>query len=437
MNESDNELKKALAENGSFDPEKAEELKNKAVGAFSARMRKVERICWVYLVVCACIGLFAYYRYQSPSTTSTKSLVGYGILLLIAYESTVLIKLWYWVVNSKLSVLKEIKQLRLESPAAADPDALLGDWGVARPTGALPRWERTAWLVGLIVIVVVVVEYATPAVYRAIVGHDRQPSLTHEGYVSLAADGSGSTVTKTSWTNKGVVPVVSGPFECGSQSTNRWIDGRGRELPVTVTTRDGRSRYTVNFIDPVMPGERHTYKRVTDDPALATQEGDLWTCRADWGFGPQDYGYTETVVLPEGAEIVSVDPEPDRQFVRVGAPVLRFKAILDRGEHFKYTIQYRLSGDPTGADPGQGPAGAGGGAPGGPLPRAHPAPAEAAEPSKLTCAAGPSHVAISISRRARPCQVQRVVGRPFIASRANSRQSMKTAPGRNTDLPAS
>ncbi len=44
MSEFDDDLKKAFRENGSFDPEKAEEMKKRAVGTFNARMRKVERV---------------------------------------------------------------------------------------------------------------------------------------------------------------------------------------------------------------------------------------------------------------------------------------------------------------------------------------------------------------------------------------------------------
>ena len=336
------DLKRALAENGTLDPEKGERQKKKAVDVFSARMRRVERLVWVWLILCVCVGLFAFLRFQSPSTTSTKALIGYAILLLIAYESTILLKLAYWILNVKLSLLKEIKLLRLEGSHPENRDASMRGRDLEAPLRSIAPWERIAWKLVMVAIVVLTMVYVTPEVHRAVWGHEARPELTHQGYVTLAADGSGTTVTVTSSTNKGVVPIVSSPFECGSQSANRWIDDRGRELPVTVSTENGRSRYTIRFIDPVMPGQPNTYKRVTDDPVLASKEGDLWTCRADWGFGPQTYKYTETVKLPEGAEIVSVSPEPAKRFVRGNAPVLRIEASLRRDEHFKYIIRYRV-----------------------------------------------------------------------------------------------
>jgi hypothetical protein len=37
-----------------------------------------------------------------------------AVITMIDYNSTVIMKLWYWVVSTKLNILKEIKQLQLE-----------------------------------------------------------------------------------------------------------------------------------------------------------------------------------------------------------------------------------------------------------------------------------------------------------------------------------
>jgi len=131
-----------------------------------------------------------------------------------------------------------------------------------------------------------------------------------------------------------------------SGATIRWVDQHGRELPVTVSTEDGRDRYTVGLIDPPLPGEHLTYKRISQTPRLAAKEGEIWTYSADWGFGPHPYRCNETVMLPAGAEIVSTNPEPNQLFFPVAdQPVLRYKADCEPNEHFTYTIQYRLPGE--------------------------------------------------------------------------------------------
>ena len=343
MTDSDDNLKMALAQNGSFDREKAEKTGQTAVATFITKMKKVERYVWGYGIICKCVAIFAVL--QLLHSTSTRGMIMNAVVALLMCEMIQMLKLWYWILNNKFSVLKEIKQLRAETSVLTEATGSprLKDL-VAEPVQGLSRWERRLWWYGYVVCVVLVFVVKMPDVQRVMVQED---TMVHNGYVTLAADGSSTTVTKTSSPNRGVVPATSFPFEVPSGSTIRWVNDRGQELPVTVSTQDGRDRYTVSLIDPALPGERLTYKRIAKTPGLAVKEGDIWTCRADWGFGPQFYRYNETVMLPKGAEIVSVNPEPDHRFVTsTGQPVLRYKADCGSNEHFTYTIQYRLPAEP-------------------------------------------------------------------------------------------
>jgi len=45
-----------------------------------------------------------------------------AVITLIGYNSTILMKLWYWVVSTKLNILKEIKQLQLQIAELADKE---------------------------------------------------------------------------------------------------------------------------------------------------------------------------------------------------------------------------------------------------------------------------------------------------------------------------
>ena len=355
MTSESNDLGKALDQNGSFDPEKAKRAKEKSAGVFDARMRKLERSIWIWLILSVCFGLFGYLRFQSPTTTSTKELIAYAVVMLIAYESTVLLKLAYWIINVKLSVLKEIKLLRLESSPAADPGEILAGRDLEAPLRSISPRERVFWKIGLIAGMLVAITYVIPKVNQPIGPHGRQSDQIHEGYVTLAADGSGITVTESSSMNEGDGPITSFQFDVPTGAANRWVDELGREMPATVKTGDGRSRYVVSFVDPIMPCEWFAYKRITENPTHAVKEGEFWVCRADWSFGRQSYRYTETVKLPEGAEVVSVTPKPDGRTERDGvAPVLRFTADRDPGEHFGYTIRYILPKDAAGENAPQG-----------------------------------------------------------------------------------
>jgi len=50
------------------------------------------------------------------------------------------------------------------------------------------------------------------------------------------------------------------------------------------------------------------------------------------------------VVLPEGAEIVSITPWPVAKFTLKGRPTVRFEATRGRNDLFKYAVKYRLDG---------------------------------------------------------------------------------------------
>ncbi len=133
-----------------------------------------------------------------------------------------------------------------------------------------------------------------------------------------------------------------------SGTTVRWVDHHGRELPASVSTEDGRHRYTVSFIDPVLPGERLTYKRISETPGLAAKEGDIWAYRADRGSKSHPYRYNETVTLPVGAEFVSAEPEPSRWFISLGGrTVVEYRTDHEADERFTYKIQYRLPNQPS------------------------------------------------------------------------------------------
>jgi len=329
-----------LRQNGSFDPEKAAAVRQQAVAGFAARMRKSERLAWKYLIVLTALSVFAVARLlQQPDP---RWLVLYGILLVIALEGVTVIKLWYWIVNTKLSVLKELKQLRLELPAAA-ASGRAADEGLLGPTPTIQscsRTERALWWVAIVIVGGLVGVFAGPPA-------PPRPPLRSQGFVTLAADGSGTVVTRIEYVYHDVTPLTSFTFTCGSPpgAKIRWIDSRGRELPATVSQEGGQARFVVRLVEPVMPGERLAYTQILESPSLVTRDGDLWTYRQDWQYGYWENDYAETVILPAGAEAVSADPEPSGRFTRGGAPGLWFRGARGPQEHFRYTVRYLLAAE--------------------------------------------------------------------------------------------
>ena len=345
------DLTRAMAENGAYDPEKAEEMRTKMVGTFEAAVRKVERYLWIYMCLCTWLFVFTFYHFMLSSTT--KALLFYGLLMLFFFETTILMKLWYWIMNNKIGVLKEIKQLQLDKFPADDADASAERTKrLQGPLKGLSRRERAAWWVVLIV---------GGALVGAVKGVDthgmddpwdlgRGGSLTSDGCVTLAPDGSGLEVTHMSFVHQGTLARRWFNFYAPKSRELRFTDTHGRELrfATTTTPEPGRVGYRISLPRPVMPGRRFSYNRTQQCPKSATEEGDIWTHSNDVSYGYDTNEFSQTVVLPEGAEIVSVTPWPVATFTLQGKPTIRFKATRGSNERFKYTIQYRLPAEPSG-----------------------------------------------------------------------------------------
>ena len=133
MSEHDETLRRALEENAMLRSERAESLREASSAEYSGRLRSAERIYWVYAIACVAVGVSAFnsfvYRYD------TKSLIGSAVVVLVVYETTVLMKLWFATASMKMSVLKDVKLLRLEVARLATAV------GVKRPAEPAVKYE--------------------------------------------------------------------------------------------------------------------------------------------------------------------------------------------------------------------------------------------------------------------------------------------------------
>jgi hypothetical protein len=68
---------------------------------------------------------------------------------------------------------------------------------------------------------------------------------------------------------------------------------------------------------------------------------DVWVYKRNHTPIPET-DYTETVQLPENAQLLSVKPRPTKQFQKDGKIILYFKKLLKEMEAFKATIKYKL-----------------------------------------------------------------------------------------------
>jgi ABC-type sugar transport system permease subunit len=110
------ELKEFLEKNGDFDVVKSETLRKGIVQMFEDKLKKVKLWTWAFLLIYVIIiaGGISGLLVNLLITKNTNAMLVSAIVVLVAHEGTVLIKLWYWILNSKYDVLKELKQLQLQ-----------------------------------------------------------------------------------------------------------------------------------------------------------------------------------------------------------------------------------------------------------------------------------------------------------------------------------
>ncbi len=118
MNNLEDELKKAFKSELGFEPGKGES-EQKEIGQmkliferFVKDTRQARLVFWIFFLLS--VGMMAGGYIGLRSAADTKGMLSWVLFFMIGFNSTILMKLWYWVVDTKLNVLKEIKELQLQ-----------------------------------------------------------------------------------------------------------------------------------------------------------------------------------------------------------------------------------------------------------------------------------------------------------------------------------
>ena len=113
MDKLEKQLKKVLEKNGIFDVSKSETLRKEIVQMWCDKnLLRAKLVLWIFLLLS--IGMMVGGYIGLRSAGNTRGMILWAIFLMIGLNSTVLMKLWYWVVDAKLNILKETKQLQLQ-----------------------------------------------------------------------------------------------------------------------------------------------------------------------------------------------------------------------------------------------------------------------------------------------------------------------------------
>ena len=112
MDEFKKTIRKVLSDKVKLDSKKADALRKETIQMFESKLKKVKFITWIFLAIDIAIMIGLAHCFFAAE--KTKVLIMLAVAFLIVYESTVLIKLWYWIINTKLNLMKEVKHLQLQ-----------------------------------------------------------------------------------------------------------------------------------------------------------------------------------------------------------------------------------------------------------------------------------------------------------------------------------
>jgi len=146
-------IKDNMPENGRFDAEKANRLRHQAMKAFRGRMKRVDRVFYIWLVVFLLGVVYSLGQFVRSADTHGQML--WAVAFLMFFETTILIKLWYWIVNNKIGLLKEVKMLRMDlaiQNGSATEMVEIDDGRSIIRTPGVSRMERWVWLLLVVAI---------------------------------------------------------------------------------------------------------------------------------------------------------------------------------------------------------------------------------------------------------------------------------------------
>ncbi len=86
-------------------------MRGSLVSTFRGEMRKYAIITWCFLVVFVIVAVVCGIAFFESN--DVKMQIFYMVVVNIAIMQTVLIKLWYWLIWNRYSVVREIKRLEL------------------------------------------------------------------------------------------------------------------------------------------------------------------------------------------------------------------------------------------------------------------------------------------------------------------------------------
>lgn len=132
------------------------------------------------------------------------------------------------------------------------------------------------------------------------------------------------------------------PHELKRLDTYRVLDVFGNAMPVRVVgdQENGAKWVQVDLRRPLFPGEETWYTTQFRESEGVIRQGDVWTYRHRGDY-PDNRLVTRSVLLPRGAEIVSIEPEPLYKVETDGRWLVVWRRYFLRYDIIPWEIRFR------------------------------------------------------------------------------------------------
>jgi hypothetical protein len=340
MSEHDETLRKTLEDVAQFRCEREDNLREVAANDYSGHLRRAERVYWFYAVACVAVAVAAINFFVR--SFDLKTLIGCAVVMLVIYETTVLMKLWFATARMKMDVLKEMKLLRLEV-------ARLGTAvGIEKsspppvkyePMPGMPSWERRAWLAVCLVVAIAISTWTSIAWFGG-------GAMSTNTVVTLAADGSAEKQCAIERAHAGYYLPKGFSLYTAKDTGARVLDPSGHELPAQLVVTDTNNRYDVTFTDSVFDQGKMRYTQVFDVPKAATLAKGVWTYQDGMHHVGFDTRYGISIQLPRGAKFLSAEPTAAVTPSGDGRMRVLFQGMAKDNEKLTFTVHYELPPTP-------------------------------------------------------------------------------------------
>jgi len=166
--------------------------------------------------------------------------------------------------------------------------------------------------------------------------------ITQDAIWTIHADGSITTESLESKTNHSKISAEKIQFKSSYQNLDEIFDGDDNPLQFDVKKYGNHFWYTVYLKEPVPPKSKLTYKTKGRFDKWIYKNKNIWVYEKRHYPGPPCQ-YSEKISLPEGAKLVSVEPESAIQTIEGQMISLSFQETLNENEPFECRIKYTLS----------------------------------------------------------------------------------------------